>query len=383
MATVSASVKRSKARPFQIAAFFVLFAVGGTWLYKGILRAQVADYELKPIKPGNVNLIALKTGGNYRIIVSNQIAQLAEVQRTSFEGPTSYEDTEEEATNKKRIPLKEMLLGLQGDEKALSKFVMIMNELKEADLPAERVIWEPEDIQKALDGDEPLRKKLTSDLNVNLDGTPLDQLSIPSIENGIVVKAPVKIRVVIDGGPKILNAYILEPYRPRFAREVAKRYSEKFVDTNAIRGYYMEEAKRVLDDPKERENVANTLRDYIDPVRLARYAEIPERLLGDAQVLVTENHVVDASYVEEERTDNRRRFRLSIQVNDEGKRRLWKYSMDHKGVQILLVANGVAIAAPRIATELTGSDFTIDRMPDEDLLKDAVKMINDARTGGK
>lgn len=382
MATVSASVKRSKAKPFLIAAIFVFVAVGGTWLYKGFLRSQVAGYELRPIRPGKVNLIALRTGGNYRIIVSNQIAQLAEVQRSSFEGPSNYEDTEEEAANKKRIPLKELLLGLQGDEKALSKFVMIMNELKEADLPADRVIWEPSDIEKALNGDAALRKKLTSDLNVNLDGTPLDQLSIPAIENGIVVKAPVPIRALIDGEQKTLNAYILEPYRPRFARDVAKRYAEKFVDSSAIRGYYMEEAQKVLDKPKERENVANTLRDYINRNRLARYAAIPERLLGDAQVLVTENQVVSARYSEEDRTDNRRRFRLTIQVNDMGRRRLWKYSMDHKGVQILLVANGVAIAAPRIATELTGTEFTIDRMPDEDLLKDAVKMINDAKTGG-
>lgn len=342
---------------------------------------------MEPIKPGIVNLVAIKTDGKgdgtrYRIIVSNQIAQIAEVQRSSFEGPQKYEDSEEEAANRKRIPLREMLQSLQGDESALSRLIMIMNDLKEADLPAERVVWTPEDILAALDGDQTLRRKLIADLNVNLDGTPLDQLSLRAIENGIVIKAPVPVKVRIGNELKTLRGHVLESYRPRFARDVARRYAEKFVDSNAIRGYYIEEAEQLRLDPKKRENVAKTLRDYINPDRLARYAAIPERLLGDAQVLVTEAHIEDASYRKEDSTDSKPRYRLNIRVDEVGRRRLWKYSMEHQGAQILLVANGVAIAAPRIVTELTGRNFTIDRLPDEDLLKDAVKMINDARTGG-
>ena len=72
-------------------------------------------------------------------------------------------------------------------------------------------------------------------------------------------------------------------------------------------------------------------------------------------------------------------FDLSVDVSDEGRRRLWKYSKERVGTQLLLVADGIPIAAPRIQHELAQDSLTITQMEDEVLVRDAVEMLNQKR----
>ena len=68
-------------------------------------------------------------------------------------------------------------------------------------------------------------------------------------------------------------------------------------------------------------------------------------------------------------------FDLDLHVTDDGHLRLWQYSKLHPHDQLLLVSDGVAIAAPRIRHELVSPDLTIVQMPDEGLLQQAVESL--------
>jgi preprotein translocase subunit SecD len=67
---------------------------------------------------------------------------------------------------------------------------------------------------------------------------------------------------------------------------------------------------------------------------------------------------------------------LTINMTEEGRRRLWQYSKSRVGTQLLLIADGIAIAAPRIQHELAQGNLTITQMRDEVLLRDATDMLN-------
>ena len=70
-------------------------------------------------------------------------------------------------------------------------------------------------------------------------------------------------------------------------------------------------------------------------------------------------------------------YDLVLDLNDEGRDRLWKYSRNKVGTQLLLIVDGVAIAAPRVRHELAQKTVTITQMPDKALIQDA---IDDIRT---
>ncbi len=73
---------------------------------------------------------------------------------------------------------------------------------------------------------------------------------------------------------------------------------------------------------------------------------------------------------------------LTIEMTDEGRRRLWQYSEDKIGTQLLLIVDGVAIAAPKISHELAQGELTITQMADEGLVKeDTVNAINKGKKG--
>jgi hypothetical protein len=65
--------------------------------------------------------------------------------------------------------------------------------------------------------------------------------------------------------------------------------------------------------------------------------------------------------------------------SDEGRKRLWKYSINEVGSQILLLVDGIAIAAPRIQHPLTQSQLSIKGLPDEVLVSDAADAMNKSR----
>lgn len=358
----------------KIVIGFALLTAAGFAGYHYTMRMAIANAHFDPVVPGEVNLVGVDAGAGYRIIVANQMAQLVQASgdfknnETSNDGPT-------EGAIKKRIPIREMLAVLRGDSEAVGPFVMIMNDMSENDLPPVAPVWKSEEIRKALDGDKTLEAKLVADLNVKLDGTPLNKLRLSSLENGIVVENPVAVRVKMNGVPKEVIGRVKEWYRPRLMKAVEVRYAEKANLTKEMQaGFYEEEAEKVVSGEVAKEDIRRSLESMISPKQSEDRARVAERVLGSATVVVNDSYITGADVREYETSDGKR-YDLSIRMSDEGSKRLWKYSADKVGTQLLLISDGVAIDAPRISHELRQGELTITQMRDRVLVEDAVRTL--------
>lgn len=339
-------------------------------------EVSVGNFNPSPLVPGKVNLVAFKTGGNLRIRVANRIARLVEVGGDEKDQKSSSMDNEIGA---KPIPIREFLLSLAGDEKALSKFVVNLNKLDEqGSIPIEAKRWPEADIQKALQGDALLQKQLETDLHMGLDGMPPDEIRLSAIRNGIVVVVDVPVKVIVNGQEQTLHATIEEPYRPMFAINLEKMLDTKFEPTTAtIVGRYKEAAEPVLTGKTKPENVKGAIEELIGEKRKKALAAKPEQVLQGAQVLVTDSMFTSAgsrTYKDERERDL---YDLQIGVTDDARKRLWKYSRNTHGFDLLLVVDGIAIAAPRITTELNGSTVTIAGLQEQSLVERTVQSIKE------
>ncbi len=370
----------------KIAIGFVALVLGGYFGYQGYATYQVDRVEFPKIQPGRVSIVGIKAGAGYRIIVSNQVAQLLQSTGENFEAAEIGSESESQGDgSKKRVPLRELLQSLQGDEKALGKFVTSMNDdLKRADMPSTEVLWKAADVQKALDGDAALRLKLEQDLNVRLDGTPLDQIRMKSITHGIVLVCQVPVTVAVAGVQREMFGEIKIPFKPKFVEAVQKRYEKEFnVTPEMVKGNYLEVAREILDKPSSRENIAGNLADWIDNTTLkARFAVDPTRVLSNAFVALNDTFVEGASFTERNGGEGKKLYDIEVRLTDEGRRRLWQYSRKHVGAQLLFIVDGVAIAAPRIRHELAQSTISITQIPDRSLVEEAVELINTLRKSG-
>jgi hypothetical protein len=345
----------------------------------------VMSHHYPLLVPGAVNLVGIDPGIGYRIQVSNQMAHLVESANSKFEeqegsaaeGPTSGVDA-------KRVPVDDMLRAMQGDIASLSNFVAVINGKQESeDWPARRVVWPAEKLQKALDGDKELEAQLVRDINVNLDGTPIDVVRKNSIYDGIIVDIPVPVRVSIGDEVKTQVARLQIPFRPRIAHAVeADLKNKETITPEMLAGYYTQEAKKALENPGGREDVGRTIRTMIDPKEAAQYAAAPERLLRSARVIVNDSCVTGASFEEFEGPQGRKLYDMNISLTNEGRMRLWQYSKRAPHTQLLLTVDGTPIAAPWVKRELAQSELTITQLPDQTLVQDTVDAIN-ARSRAK
>lgn len=364
----------------KIATGFAMIVALGIVGYKVGMNRMIEGASFDPIIPGEVNLVGIDPGAGYRIIVANQMAQLVEASDTQGAKETESGGATEGAI-KKRIPIKEMLAVLRGDEKALGPFVMSLNDMSENDLPPVAPVWTADRLQKAVDGDAATEAELVRDLNMKLDGTPLTQLRIASLENGIIVEAPVKVEVNLGGKVTELVGIVREAYKPRLMKTVESRYADRPNLTKEIQaGTYLEEAKKVFDGEVEKEDIRSSIVGRISEELGRKRAVAAERVLKSATVVVNEGHIENASLREYDTTDGKR-YDITVAMKDEGRMRLWKYSHDRVGTQLLLIADGVAIAAPRIQHELAQGQLTMTQMRDKVLVTDAVQMLN-AHTKG-
>lgn len=367
----------------KIAIGFVVLVLGCWSGYRLWSNFMVGRINYPPIQPKSVNLVAINPGAGYRILVANGIAQLAEIAGGSeFHAPDQDRESDRtDVVGAKKIPIRELLQSLQGNEKALSTFVMKLNEIREDDVPAEAPIWPAEDIAKAVQGDADLKKRLEQDLNMGLDGTPPPYIRESAFVNGIVIDLPVPIRLD-EKGERTVVAHVLQPYRPNLIEQVENSIAERF-DTDAARpGVYRDKIVEVENDPKRKEKVGASLLARIAPPRVANLALKPERVLQKAEVIVNEDQITSASYRTYKTGEKRELTDLTISLTDEGRDRLWKYSHKRPGFQLMLVVDGVAIAAPRISHELSQSVVTIRQLPDESLVREAVDLMNKQAIGG-
>ena len=189
------------------------------------------------LQPGKFSLIGLKTGHGFTIQVSNRVAHLVEAKDINF-GATTDDQQEAaiEGATKKKIPIREMMDSLRGDESALSTFVTTLGGLEpKEDWPPRAPVWKGEDIKKALDGDPAMRDKLVTQLNVDLDGKPLDQLSISALENGIIVETAVPVHVQVGGEVRVLHASIKRWYQPSVMQATNAKFKDLFNVSNQAR----------------------------------------------------------------------------------------------------------------------------------------------------
>ncbi len=354
--------------------------------YRGYNVWRVGGMKFEAIEPSEVNIVGVDPGAGYYIVVANNMAQLVRGANTGSAHEENYdpESTSADDSEKKRVPMRELLESLQGNIKSLGRFVMVMNDLNEEELPPDPALWKAEDLKKALDGDQALLKKLEKDLNVKLDGTPLDAMTVKAVEEGIVIDTPVTVKVQVGHELQSLTARVQESFVPRFIQNLQRRYQDsKNYTVQTIVGFYGAMAKDVLDGKSKKEDVRTALESHISEHRQKMLAERPERILSSARVIVNENQIKKASMTERELSDGRKVYDIDLDLTDEGRDRLWQFSLNRIGAQILFVWNGSAIAAPRVQHELSQSTVTIKGVGDYRLAKGTVDALNKLSEGGK
>lgn len=359
---------------------FILSVLGlflVAWLgWKGYAAFRLRGVVLDPIKPGRVNVIAVSPAAGYRIIVANQIAYLAKLE--GDEDGAAFSSGNDSVANASRLPLRELIETLQGKEDAIGPLVMRLNEMPDTDTALHTKVWKKEDIDKALAGDQAMRDALEKDLNVTLEGRPISQINLDAIMEGILIESPVSLTVNVAGEERLLTGRIREAYQPNFCASVADKVNERFNPSQAvIAGIYQELAQAMMDSGGG-ENVRQSLMTRTADDRLNGLAEPLEKVLQNTVVLLNEGHVTSATFETYDVGQNRKSNDISLGLTEEGRMRLWKYSHDHSGFQLLFVVDSIAIAAPRIETVLNESVTTIRRVPSTDLVQEAVALLNEA-----
>lgn len=358
----------------KIAIGFAVLAGSVIFGWRAISSAMIDGIKFDELEPDRVNILGLSPDARYRIIVANQVAQLVEGAAGKFE--VNDDVDQRDSGEKKRIPLREMLNAMRGDEKALGEFIRVMNNQRDLDIPDSQ-IWQAEDVQKALDGDATLQKKLAAALSVDLEGNPLSATTAASLENGIGISLPVDVTVNVGSAPKTLTGRILVQYRPTFTSAVWKHLEQKFDQgKEQIAGYWSEELNKIKERPESREDVRGSLEAQISPARTKSFAVAPNQILSKAKIVLTSRQIENASVAESEFQDGKRQFSLTMNLNDEGRKRLWQFSKRRVGDQLLLLMDGIAIAAPRIEHELAQGEVTINRLADESLVREVAELIN-------
>lgn len=339
---------------------------------------RLSGFNPTRVEPGRVNIIALPREAGYRVIVSNGIAHLVEAgDDQKLESPDSEQQVQRDAP---RLPIRELLQSLQGDPKALGKLTMAVNKMSEDAIPPNPVVWSAGDVEKAIKGDAALKGRLERDLLMTLDGRPLGEFTVAAIQSGIVLEIPVPTEVPVGSETVTVVATVQEPFRTDFVSRVESRIAEKFnPTTEMLAGFYRDEAAKVAKQAAETgkwPDVAGMLRSRYSSSRIESLKRVPQELLEMVDVVVSDAHLTGAKFHAYDGPNKRKWCDVKLSVTEEGRMRLWKYSNRHPGFQLLLTVDGVAIAAPRIRTELAEREVTLTRLPSEVLVSDAVDLIN-------
>lgn len=364
---------------------FILSALAGLGLILVGMRSyswfSLRNFVLTPAKAKEVNLVAIQPGKGYRVIVANRIAQLGEVEETD-DGRSGFGGGDvQNAQNLRRIPVRELLGSLNADPQATGYLIERMNELNGPDDPVSDYKWLEEDLIKALDGDPTLKRKLEIDLQCTLDGAAIDSFSPSRIFSGISIITKVPIEVMIGDKLETVQAIVRQPYKSPLAGLVEKELNERFNPTEEqMLSAYLTKA---ADSPTTEGAIAKALRARISTDRKKELATKPQRIVGSAMILANTDHFVSASSRSYKAGNDRDELTdLTLRVTDEGRKRLWKHSVSRgkSGFQLMFVVDGVAIAAPRITTELAEAELRITQMPDRSLAETAVNRITELKS---
>ncbi|ARU42993.1 hypothetical protein CCB81_02015 [Armatimonadetes bacterium Uphvl-Ar2] len=367
--------------PALVLGFLAVVGVGyGGWRAFG--EYQLRNLTMDPIKPGHVNIVAVNPGSGFGIIVSNQVAQLAEFSDSDLDSPEMNED---DVITKKKLLIREFLGALQGNGDSLGKLVMSLNDVNEGEFPAQAEIWTKDQIERALKGDANLKPKLERALSMTLDGQPLPTLDLDRLIDGIIIEIPFQMEYNVGGTVTKVDAIYRESFNSQFATRAGRRLTEKFLTDAAMQATYNEEIKRTRGEltdkdgnplPAQKENLATSLASRFSETRLKELTAKPYRVLENAFVVVNDEMITGASKSTYEGNNNQLVTDIRLNLTEEGRLRLWKFSREHPRFQLLFMVNSVALAAPRIGTELAEKSVTIRGVGAEQLAADAVDDIN-------
>ncbi len=339
--------------------------------------SQVNSYKFIQIAPGSVSLIAVRPGAGYRILVANSIAQLEELSDQQFGKQDDVGSSDGDVVSKRKMPIRDLVGSMAGKEENLKNFIMSLNAMSVNDLPPVRVVWKSEDINKAIAGDKALKTKLENDLNMTLAGQPLERIDPEALENGIVIDYPVSLNVKVGEQVKRMTVRIQEGYRAGFVNRVVDRYKEKTVVTpEALTGFYLAEAADLRAGKAQPEDLTKTIPGRYSVAYTSHLIVAPEKVLKNTEVILNEDFLEAANTQEVLSTNGQRSFDVNLRLTKDGRLRLWKYSRANKGFQLLMIVDGIAVAAPRIGTELATFDVKVSQLTDKRLAMDAATRIN-------
>lgn len=341
-------------------------AVGGNFIYT---KTKLASVELNPIPKGRLMLMAIRPEAGVKVVVANRMAQIVEAS-AEFHGEEG--DNGDGATSgaiKKRIPVKELIALLNGESDAVDSFISRMREKDEGTESANPPDWTEADVKAALAGDAVKRAKLEADLNCKIDGTPLPAINVRSFFDGIRVHVPIVLNVPNAKGNTVSGTEAVY-YRPRFMLQFYKFMEQKFYDKSNLQTYYTNFLKTY---PDKYQPIEESLVPAMQRVATGEEIKQITRIASNAIILANDSMITGAEMFEVKEGDSVS-YNLKIILTKEAKDRLWKYSSEG-GETILVVADGVPIAAASIGTELASQELLIRQISDKSLLEDAVKLV--------
>ncbi len=372
----------TRERPFRLR--------GGVWFAAGVLALLAiwyggnelyTKYVILPRKyprlnPGAINLIGIKVGG-YRIKVSNGIATMEEASGMSFSGPGDSSS----AGSGAMIPMKGLIGALMLEPKPTSELIESLAGIKYEIEPIDELMWSAENIKAALQGDAVMKAKLEYDLSTGLDGRALDRVSWKRLGSGIWIRLRVPVKVPSAQGAQTVIGDIRVPYKTRLATRVSsdirallQRGRRLEPDRATIESTYAKAANQM--NEKSKEAVAGSLGALISVQSIESYARPAENLLGNVVILVTENQITGATLTATPKDQGDGDiYSITLDLTTDSRDRLWQYTYAQPSAQLMLVSNGIAIAAPFVQHEIKYSRVTITGILDEDLANEALSFI--------
>lgn len=331
-------------------------------------KAKLQSVKLDPIPKGKLMLMAIRPEAQVKLVVANRMAQIVEASG-DFQGQETEGGGATSGAVKKRIPVKELINVLNGEADAIEEFMVRMRDKDESSDSMKPVDWNEADVLAAIKGDAVKRAKLEKDLNCKLDGTPLPDLNLKAYFDGIAVHVPITLQLAHAKGTTLVGTDVVV-FRPRFMLQFYKNMETKFYDKAKLQTYYK-----------------NFLKDYKEPFRSVEESLIPtlkrvsesdemkqiKRIAENTVILANDSMITGAEMITNTSTSDVT-YDLKIFLTKEAKDRLWKFSSEG-GERILVVADGVPIAAASIGTELASQELLIRQISDKTLLEDAVKLV--------
>lgn len=374
-------MKRRFRASYKIAIGFVVFALLAVYGHRYANDILLAGH-FPPLAPGSVNILGVDTRAGYHILVENQVAKLVYGGAGSFQaGPMDERSLDTEGSDKKFIPIKDMLLGLQGNVPGMSYFIERLNNITDQENSPNAPVWRIEDIEKAYSGDKVLADKLVHDLSINLDGSPLERVKVRTLQSavysGILVEVPVAIEIQTGPEPARMEARVKKTFKAAMLKDIEGKLAGKWNVADLIKSQYAAAVEQIQSGKAEKEDIHAHLRSFAGNAR--SLADFPQQILNSITTVINENQITGAS-CQSVAGPRGTTYTLVIRLSDEGKRRLWQFSRDRVGDELLITVNGVAIAAPMIDHGLAGGEIEVSGLQDESLAKSLIDTIDEKRT---